>query len=98
MLGILGVIKLTFAVENFFSVPVTAPLRWAALSALLPLMVVSRFAVPGPRTLLPILVTLSQSWSAILLVLAGFFRRLKMGCGLKCRWLGCGEGGCGVDC
>lgn len=38
-----------------------APLRWAALRALLPLMVVSRWAVPGPRTLLPILVVLSQS-------------------------------------
>lgn len=38
-----------------------APLRWAALRALLPLMVVSRWAVPGPRTLLPILVVVSQS-------------------------------------
>lgn len=53
--------RLTFAVENFFSVPVTAPLRCAALRALLPLMVVSRSAAPGPRTLLPILVTEFQS-------------------------------------
>jgi len=52
---------LTFAVENFFSVPTTAPLRCAALSALLPLIVVSRCVAPGPRALLPILVTDSQS-------------------------------------
>jgi hypothetical protein len=50
----------TFAVENFLSVATTAPLRWAALSALFPLTVVSRSA-PGPRALLPILVTVSQS-------------------------------------
>lgn len=52
---------LTLAVAYFFSVPVTAPVRWAALRADLPLMVVSRWAVPGPRTLLPILVTEFQS-------------------------------------
>lgn len=51
----------TFAPANFFSVPTTAPLRCAALSALLPLIVVSRSDAPGPRTLLPILVTLFQS-------------------------------------
>lgn len=51
----------TFADEYFFSVPVTAPLRCAAFSALLPLIVVSRSDAPGPRTLLPILVTLFQS-------------------------------------
>ena len=45
-----------------------APLRWAALRALLPLMVVSRCAVPGPRTLLPILVVLSQSSDIVLMV------------------------------
>jgi hypothetical protein len=58
---------LTFAVENFFSVAMMAPLRWAAFRALLPLIVVSRVATPGPRTLLPILVVDSQS-SDILLV------------------------------
>jgi hypothetical protein len=52
---------LTFAAANFFSVPMMAPLRAAALRALFPLIVVSRVAVPGPRTLLPILVTDSQS-------------------------------------
>ena len=51
----------TFALANFFSVPTTAPLRWAALSALLPLIVVSRCVAPGPRALLPIFVTDSQS-------------------------------------
>lgn len=51
----------TFAVLYFFSVPVTAPLLCAAFSALLPLIVVSRSEAPGPRTLLPILVTLFQS-------------------------------------
>jgi hypothetical protein len=51
----------TFAVANFFSVPMTAPLRCAAFNALLPLIVVSRSDAPGPRTLLPILVTLFQS-------------------------------------
>lgn len=58
----------TFAVENFFSVPTTAPLLCAAFNALLPLIVVSRSEAPGPRTLLPILVTLFQSLSPILLV------------------------------
>lgn len=60
--GVLGGMSgLTLAVENFFSVPMTAPLRWAALRADFPLMVVSRGAVPAPRTLLPILVVVSQS-------------------------------------
>ena len=45
---------------NFFSVPTTAPLRWAALSALLPRTTFSRDA-PPPRVLLPIFVTVSQS-------------------------------------
>ena len=44
---------------NFFSVPMTAPVRWAALRALLPRTTVSRAA--PPRVLLPILVTESQS-------------------------------------
>ena len=45
---------------NFFSVPMTAPCRCAALSALLPRTTVSRCAAPPP-VLLPILVTVSQS-------------------------------------
>jgi len=45
---------------NFFSVPMTVPLLWAALSADLPLTTVSR-AAPPPRVLLPIFVTVSQS-------------------------------------
>ena len=52
---------LTFAVENFFSVPMTAPDLCAAFRALLPLTTVSRVLAPGPRALLPILVTASQS-------------------------------------
>lgn len=48
---------LTLVVPYFFSVPTTAPVRWAALSALLPLMTVSRCAAPEPPALLPILVT-----------------------------------------
>jgi hypothetical protein len=46
---------------NFFSVAMTAPLRWAALSADLPFTTVSRGPPPAPRVRLPILVTLSQS-------------------------------------
>ena len=45
---------------NFFSVPMTAPLLWAALRADLPRTTVSRDA-PAPRVLLPIFVTVSQS-------------------------------------
>jgi len=45
---------------NFFSVPMTDPLRAAAFSADLPRTTVSREA-PPPRVLLPILVTVSQS-------------------------------------
>ena len=41
--------------------PTIAPLRCAAFNALLPLIVVSLVATPGPRALLPILVTFSQS-------------------------------------
>lgn len=52
---------LTLVVPYFFSVPTIAPVRWAALSALLPLMTVSRCAAPPPPALLPILVTWSQS-------------------------------------
>lgn len=44
----------------FFSLPMTAPLRMAALRALFPLTTVSRSPTP-PRTDLPILVTWSQS-------------------------------------
>lgn len=49
-----------FPAPNFFSVPITAPLRWAALSADFPFTTVSRWA-PPPRARLPIFVTLSQS-------------------------------------
>lgn len=47
---------------NFFSVAISAPCRRAAFSADSPRMTLS-FAVapPGPRALLPILVTVSQS-------------------------------------
>jgi hypothetical protein len=48
------------AVANFFSVAMTAPLRWAALSADLPLTTVSRGPAALPRVRLPILVTSSQ--------------------------------------
>lgn len=60
---------LTFDDAYFFSVPTTAPLRCAAFNALFPLIVVSRSAAPGPRTLLPILVTLFQS--SLILVVVG---------------------------
>jgi len=59
----------TLPAANFFSVPTTAPLRCAAFRALLPLIVVSLVATPGPRTLLPILVTFSQSSDIVVLVL-----------------------------
>jgi hypothetical protein len=49
-----------FPAPNFFSVPTTAPERWAALSAAFPRTTVSRDVAP-PRDLLPILVTESQS-------------------------------------
>lgn len=52
---------LTLVEPNFFSVPTMAPVRWAAFRALLPLMTVSRWVAPGPRDLLPILVTVSHS-------------------------------------
>ena len=60
--------KLTaaLAVANFFSVPIMAPVRPAALMADLPLMTRSRSTAPPPeRALLPMRVTLSQSWSAM---------------------------------
>lgn len=47
-------------VAYFFSVPTTAPERWAWFRAPLPRMTVSRCEAP-PRVLLPILVTVSQS-------------------------------------
>ena len=47
-------------VANFFSVPTMAPVRWAWLSAPFPRTTVSRWEGP-PLTLLPILVTVSQS-------------------------------------
>ena len=50
-----------FPAPNFFSVPITFPLRCAAFSAALPLITVSRLPPPLPRVLLPILVTVSQS-------------------------------------
>ena len=49
---------------NFFSVPTIVPLRWAALRAALPRTTVSRCDGP-PVTLLPILVTVSQSSAMI---------------------------------
>lgn len=49
-----------FPAANFFSVPMMVPLRWAALRAALPRTTVSRCDGP-PLTLLPILVTVSQS-------------------------------------
>ena len=49
-----------FPAAYFFSVPTTRPCRWAALSALLPLMTVSRTTGP-PRFLEPMRVTESQS-------------------------------------
>lgn len=49
-----------FPAENFFSVPTIAPVRWAALRADLPRTTVS-FCDAPPVTLLPILVTVSQS-------------------------------------
>jgi len=49
------------AVANFFSVPMMAPLRWAALSALFPLTTVSRGPAAAPRVRDPILVTVSHS-------------------------------------
>jgi len=56
-----GARLLTFVDPNFFSVPTMAPVRWAAFKAEFPLMTVSRWLWPGPRALLPILVTVSQS-------------------------------------
>jgi hypothetical protein len=60
--------KLTvFAEAYFFSVPRMAPERAAAFIADLPLMTFSRPSPPAPPlALLPIRVTLSQSWSAML--------------------------------
>jgi len=55
------VVRTVLAVEYFFSVPMTAPVRAAAFSALFPRTTVSRTVAPGPRVLLPILVTVSQS-------------------------------------
>lgn len=49
-----------FPAENFFSVPTMAPLRCAAFRADLPRTTVS-FCDAPPVTLLPILVTVSQS-------------------------------------
>lgn len=54
---------------NFFSVPITAPLLWAALRALLPRTTVSRDPPPAPRVLLPIFVTVSQSSMIAVVVL-----------------------------
>lgn len=49
-----------FPVANFFSVPMMAPVRWAAFRAPFPRTTVSRWLEPPP-VLLPILVTVSQS-------------------------------------
>jgi hypothetical protein len=54
-----------FAEAYFFSVLRTAPERVAALMADLPLMTFSRSPPPPPLALLPMRVTLSQSWSAM---------------------------------
>ena len=55
------------AEANFFSVLRMAPERAAALRADLPLTTVSRAPPPpGPRALVPMRVTLSHSWSAML--------------------------------
>jgi hypothetical protein len=60
--------KLTvFAGAYFFSVPRMAPERAAALMADLPLMTFTWSPPPAPPlALLPMRVTLSQSWSAML--------------------------------
>lgn len=65
----------------FFSVPTTAPLRWAALRALFPRTTVSR-ATPPPRVRLPILVTLSQS-SMVVDVAGVMLDMLRMWCALR---------------
>jgi hypothetical protein len=54
-------IRTALEVANFFSVATMPPLRWAALSALLPLTTVSRGPAGPPRVREPILVTWSQS-------------------------------------
>jgi hypothetical protein len=53
--------RTALALENFFSVLTTPPLRCAAFKADAPLMTFSRGAAPVPRTLLPIFVTVSHS-------------------------------------
>ena len=58
-------------VANFFSVPTMAPVRAAALSAPLPFMTVSR-CEPPPLTLLPILVTVSQSSDILVMDFCSF--------------------------
>lgn len=60
--------RTALAEAYFFSVPMTPPLRWAALRAALPRTTVSRSEAPGPRALLPILVTLSQSSDIVTVV------------------------------
>jgi hypothetical protein len=65
-----------FPAPNFFSVPMTVPLLWAALRADLPLTTVSR-AAPPPRVLLPIFVTVSQSS----MVAIGICLSVKLGSG-----------------
>jgi len=54
-------------VAYFFSVPTTAPERWASFSAPLPRMTVSRWEAP-PWVLLPILVTVFQSSAMVVSV------------------------------
>ena len=82
-----------FPAPNFFSVPMTAPLLWAALRAAFPRTTVSR-AAPPPRVLLPILVTVSQSSDifAVLGCVDSFceyvFRYARVGGGKKSKvWL-----------
>ena len=65
--GILGMGRTALAEENFFSVLRTAPERWAAFKADLPLMTVSRSPLPPPLAFLPILVTVSHSSLALIL-------------------------------
>lgn len=58
-----------FVPPNFFSVEMSAPCRLAALRADSPRMTFSFWTLaPGPRALLPILVTVSQSPSLIFVV------------------------------
>jgi hypothetical protein len=75
-----GEIHTEFPAPNFFSVPTTAPERWAAFRAAFPRTTVSR-AVPPPWDLLPILVTESQSSMMIDLCVKGLKVEVDCICG-----------------